>query len=461
MVLGQANHDRCGEESEEVLPPGSRFQKIFFDGASRLTRSFPSVGSHLLDLTVRPLVGNHVLALLFQNHNERVIRQIKSFRRFLVVPDIHIGDSVMTQAALTGLRDFFPDAEVDYVVNKAAYPLISGNPEASRVLPLFNSGTFPSRAELGAIRRLTADSGYDLCLNFCPYLRDRDVVSNGNAIINFMSSAPDIILNETHPGRINHFLYQHYRFTRNLFLLVARPARRKPFKGVRLTFSDAAVEAAREFVSAAKLPPGQPTIFINPDTGSPYTRMPFEKQAELLARLAGLEVVILLGEGHTDAGIGARLRQRVPLPLQSKIKIIPAELSLEAYSALIDFSDIFISGDTGPMHLAAVRRYSRTGRYPFRNRTAVLCTFGATPARMSGYDSFQPGYLPANQDAPSWSFVFESSCRNITCLNKMYKTCRVIRCFEEADVEGLFRRIASYLELLSEQAPAQRGPAAA
>jgi len=453
------NQGQRGGECREILPPGGWFQKIFFDGTSRLTRSFPGAGARVLDFTVRPLVGNHVLSVLFQTYNQRMMKRIKSFRRFLVVPDIHIGDSVMTQAALTGVRDFFPEAEVDYVVNKAAYPLIDGNPEASHVFPLFNSGTFPSASDLRAIHDLTVDGEYDLCLNFCPYLRDKNIASNGNAVLNFMSRAPNIILNEMYPAQINHFIYQHYKFTRDLLALVARPVRREPFKGVRLTFSDEAVEEAARLADEANLAPERPTIFLNPDAGSPFTRMPFEPMAALLTRLAELDVAILLGEGHTEAGIGARLKDRVSPRFRSRIKIIPADLSLEAYSALIDFSDVFISGDTGPMHLAAVRRHSRTGRYKFRNRTAVLCVFGATPARMSGYDSFQTGYLPANQDAPSWTFTSESPCRNITCLNKMYKTCRAVRCFEEAGVESIVRRIASHLDFLSRQSPAQRGPA--
>ncbi|HEX9901759.1 MAG TPA: glycosyltransferase family 9 protein, partial [Acidobacteriota bacterium] len=116
------------------------------------------------------------------------------------------------------------------------------------------------------------------------------------------------------------------------------------------------------------------------------------------------------------------------------------------YAALIDCCDVFISGDTGPLHIAAARKISRTGRYPLRNRTAVLSFFGATPARLSGYDSGQPGFLAANQDAPSWTFVSRSPCRNITCLDKLYKTCAVVRCFEGLDLEGMVERAASYLQ---------------
>jgi hypothetical protein len=101
------------------------------------------------------------------------------------------------------------------------------------------------------------------------------------------------------------------------------------------------------------------------------------------------------------------------------------------------------------MHLAAARKLSRSGRHDFRNRTAVLSIFGATPARMSGYDSVQPGYLPANQDAPSWSYTAGSPCRNISCLNKIFKTCRFVHCFDDVDAEALACLIEDHLKTLA------------
>lgn len=434
---------------KEIPSYNSRLQKTIFDGTSRLTDHFPRAGARFLDLTFRPLAASPLLFTFFTHHNQRVVRSLKAFRRFLVISDIHIGDAVMAQASITAVRDLFPDAHVDYVINKAVRPLIEGNPEVTRVLPFFTGGFFPSAGNLAELSDLVKGEPYDLCLNFSPFIKDKDIVADGHGILNIMTYAPVIIGNEKDSARINHIIYHDYRFTRDLLSIVAQPVRKEAFRGVRLTLSDSAIEQARRFASDAGLSSGAPTVLYNPDAASRYSRMPFEKQADLLARLARLEALILLGAGHTEAGIGERLKASLPVLFRSKVKIIPSDIPLEVFSALIDFSDVFISGDTGPLHLAAARRYPRSGRFVFRNRTAVLSLFGATPARMSGYDSFQPGYLPANQDAPSWSYTAGSPCRNITCLNKMYKTCRTVRCFEEVDMQGLARLVTSYLEGLT------------
>lgn len=444
-----------------ISVPNNKFQKTVFDGTSRLTNVFPRVGSRLLDMTFRPLVTNPFVSAFASYHNRRIVRRIRSFGRILVIPDIHIGDAVMAQSALTAVRDFFPDAHVDYIVNRAAFSLIEGNPEATRVLPFFNRESFASAATLKDLRNLVKQEKYDLCLNFCPYIKDREIMPDGRKILNILTRAPVIVRNERNPSEINHFSYHDYQFIRNLLSFVAQPVRDEPFRGVRLTFADSAIEQAQRFASETGLSPDLPVVFFNPDGASPYTRMPFEKQSQLLVRLAQMRVLILMGLGHSEAGVGERLKASLPSFLRSKVNIVPASLPLEVYSALIDFCDVFISGDTGPLHLAAARRYSRSGQFVFRNKTAVLSFFGATPARMSGYDSSQPGYLPANQDAPSWSYTAGSPCRNITCLNKMFKTCRTIRCFEEVDIEGLAGCIESHLGSLAHRTPLRRGPAAA
>jgi hypothetical protein len=160
---------------------------------------------------------------------------------------------------------------------------------------------------------------------------------------------------------------------------------------------------------------------------------------------ASPDTMFLVGAGHTEAGIGERLITALPESLRGRVRIVPASMPLATYAAVIDFADVFISGDTGPLHLAAARRHARSGANVFRNRTAVLSVFGATPPRMSGYDSTQPGYLAASQDAPSWCYQAGSPCRNVTCVNKLFKTCQNVRCFAEVDRDRLADLVVHYL----------------
>lgn len=397
------------------------------------------------------------MSAMFDRYNRKVMKRVKEFRRFLVVPDIHIGDAALAQSTLTAIHDFFPDAEIDYAINKMVAPIIEGNPDAARILPLFSNDRFPSSTEIGTLQEIIRKGRYDLCLMLCPFMRHKHLVDSRQPSVSLLSHSATILRNENDPNLINHFSYQEYLFVRGVLSMVAKPVREDSFRGVRTTYSDDAIENASAFYRDAGLSPRIPIIMYNPDSACKYNMMPFVNQAALLQQIAGDtidETRILLGEGNTEAGIGARLLDSVPSELRSKIRIIPKSMRLEVYSALIDFADVFVSGDTGPLHLAASRRYSRTGNHQFRNRTAVLSFFGATMPRMSGYDSFQSGFLPSNQDAPSWCYQAGSRCRNITCLNKMFKTCKNVLCFEHVDVNGLATLVASYVNGLFQQTPA-------
>ena len=383
------------------------------------------------------------------------MKRTKAFRRFLVIPDTHIGDAVMTQSALIALRDFFPDAEIDYVINRAVAPVIEGNPDATRIIPVFSDGRTPSSTDVEALREIIRRDHYDLCMNFCPFMGKKELAEPGLPAVSFMGHAPTIIRNENDTTEINHFSYQFYQFARSVLSTASQPVRKASFRGVRTTYTDEVIERAQRLALELGLSPRSPVIMFNPDSSSRFNLIPFQSQSVLLGLLAEnttTDCTILLGAGHAEAGIGERLADSIPSQLRPKVRIIPRSVSLEVFSALVDFADVFVTGDTGPLHLAAARRYSRSGNCQFRNRTAVLSIFGATIPRMSGYDSSQAGYLPANQDAPSWCYLSESRCRNITCLNKMFKTCRTVNCFQHVDVAGLAALVVSYLAGLVRQA---------
>ena len=434
-------------------------QKLVFAGTSRLTEIFPAFGARLLDASLRPLFGSRVLAAVYARGNRAIMQRVKAFRRFLVIPDIHIGDAVLTQPALTAVRDFFPDAEVDYVVNATAAPLIEGHPDATRILPVFTGGTFPSAADVAALREIIRKGRYDLCLGFSSLLEPEEQADPAQPFVSVMSHAATIVRNESDPAQINHFSYQDYQFVRGVLSMVARPVREACYRGTRTTYADDAIEGAGRFAAEAGLLPGAPVVMFNPDGASPFTMLPFQGQVALVERIArdtAVETTILVGAGHTAAGIGQRVVEALPPTLRAKVRIVPPSLPLASYAALIDLADVFVTGDTGPLHLAAARRYSQSGSHRFRNRTAVLSFFGATMPRMSGYASSQPGFLPTNQDAPSWCVLAGSRCHNITCLNKLYKTCRVVRCFEHLDVTALASVVVSHLAGLAGTAPATR-----
>jgi ADP-heptose:LPS heptosyltransferase len=422
-----------------------RLYKALFQTMSVLTDRFPRAGARFLNAVTTRLLGNQFVAKACLRKNVNRLKRVKEFRRILVIGDMNIGDAINLQAAISGLRDFFPEAEIDYIMNRFAANLVDGNDEISNLWPVFTGHPLPNNDDIGYIERVLWQRRYDIIFNFCPFLNQHGLFFRDDNIINFLSFAPIFIGNERTLTRLNHVVYQTHQIIHKLFLDFMTPERKEVFKGVKVTLSDSAIKQAQTFLASKGLLKGGPLILYNPDAASRFSRIPFELQGSIIRQLAQLPSGILLGAGHTAKKIEIDLLNFLPPSQRSNIVIIPPSMPLDCYTALIDFYDLFITGDTGPLHIAAAHKSARSKNYTFRNKTAIFSIFGASSGRIYGYASDLPGFFPANQQAPSYVYIAKSPCRNITCINKMAKTCKTVRCFDSLDTEKLLLDIESYL----------------
>jgi len=411
----------------------SPFRDGLVKAANGVTSLFPQGGAGVLDRIFYPLLGNRFLVDYFRKRNQRKVTRLPVPGRILVVSDIHIGDAVLLQTAVSALRDFFPDAKIDYMVKHSVACLLEGHPDISTLRPLFTGGQFPNDQDLQNVRKIAAE--YDLVFNFCPFINSGQF-PEPQKVFNVVTQAPAFARNEWKGRGINHISYQAHRFIYEIFHPLYPLRRARAFEGPALFLSQGAAEAAGRFEKESAGGEG-PMVFLNPETASPFTQIPVRHQAEILSRLAELPCRILMGEGHSDKGLAEKILWSLPIWKRGKVALVPSRLPLDVYAALQDRSDVFISGDTGPLHLAAALKKSRERTHAFRNRTSVISVFGATPPRLSGYDSFREDYLEAGQEAPSRVVQSESSCRNFSCMHKMGKACDSRGCFRALDVDSV------------------------
>ncbi len=424
-------------------------EKIIFSGTSQLTRYFPKWGARALDAIIQPLCTHFLLVQAFQRKNQSILKKLQKCERFLIIPDSLIGDTVQMQSSITAVRDFFPNAQIDYLTNQFAYPLVEKNTDATHMHPLFLGKSFPTEKDIQWIRELIQKERYDLCFNLSPFIMDKELGAPQQLVINFMTHTPVFIQNERHFSQINHYTYQCYEFIRGLLSEIGNPVRSEKMRGVSTYYSDSILNEAMTLIQSLRFCSTKPVILFNPDTASPYTMLPFDNAVQLVSELVQLDAVVWIGAGHTIAGLGNQLRKALSPALRERVFILPP-VSLSVFSVLIDFSDVLVTGDTAPMHIAASRKIALSSHYSMRNRTAIFSIFGATISRLSGYDSLQPGYLAAFQDAPSWCYPVSSPCRNLSCLNKMFKTCTKVRCFEDFKVKKVIHPIQDYIHNLKQ-----------
>jgi heptosyltransferase-2 len=422
--------------------------KRLFRLTSILTDYFPKSGAWILDFIIGNILGNKILFKLLTLQVERRIKKVKSFNRFLLVADLNIGDAINCASGAAAVRKIFPKAEIDYVIKESTLCLLEGNPDISNLYPVYVSAPYPSKNDLSKLAYIAQSKEYDIIINFSPLI-DAKVFGNRN-VVDYSLIAEELVRNEKDKLSINNISVQTYRFITNLFHDFIPAGFDYQFDGPVVYLSDNAIKKAENFFPENGISDETSVIMFNPDTSAKFTRIPFDVQLELLIKLTGFQCVILLGAGHTDKDIEQKLLQLLPAEAKEKIIIVNAGFKIDEYTALIDLSDIFITGDSGPLHLAAAKKFSRNGRLTLRNRTAVFSIFGSTPAKIYGMDSKKPGFFAANQDAASRVFIGKSPCRNITCINKLAKTCSQVRCFQELDTDEIISEAANCLSAASE-----------
>jgi len=145
-------------------------------------------------------------------------------------------------------------------------------------------------------------------------------------------------------------------------------------------------EASQVSTESSKL------LVVASDTASVVTRPPLDllatAVAEALRSCPNLVVCIL--QSYTDATASEKLFQALTCDFHGRVFMMPNEprARLLDVTAFIDQSDVFVTGDTGLMHLAVANKRLSDGhiaRFFPRNSVKIITLFGGTNPSFYGY----------------------------------------------------------------------------
>lgn len=371
----------------------------------------------------------------FIKHLERKrIRSIQNLKRILIIPDINIGDAVLTQSFISPLKKAFPHLDLSYVYQHRAGPLVQANPHINHHFPLFKALGFPSEEDRRNLIKLIVQHDFDLIFNFSPYFSKNMFKHSSSKVIYPLRFIGNVIQAYASESQKAQIVFQMNRFANELLEEISPEIKFTPnpnFSGPFLYATEQLFQKTQRTLESLNIKPHTCKVFFNPDTSSSYTFIPFPFQLALLKGLLSQDnITLIMNRGFVFKDIEKKLIQALPSPLREKVMVIPGNTPIDVYAGLTDHWDVFISGDTAPLHLAAAKKIIVDSGQKFRNSTAVIGIFGATSGKIYGYDSFSSGYLPSSQDAPARAFEGSPSCKNLTCIDKIFKNCPEIRCFK-------------------------------
>lgn len=275
----------------------------------------------------------------------------------LIIDFGQLGDVVLSLPALKAARKRFPHSKLTVAVGKAGADIVALAGVADEIMPvdrvaLRDGSKLVSLVRLFKLVKQVRNSKYDFVI-------DLHSLSETN-LLGFLSGAPkrlysrrpprswDFLANfEPRPPVEEDHRKRHLidRYLDVLIPLGVAAAEREPQIKSR-TADDLAVA---KLLRKEKAEAGTPLVGLFPGAGHPTRRWPIEKFAELadyLVRNDGVRVVLFLGP--EEAELARTVRNSFPPGT-----IVFDRLNLPQLAAALARLAVFVSNDTGPMHIAA------------------------------------------------------------------------------------------------------------
>jgi lipopolysaccharide heptosyltransferase II len=293
--------------------------------------------------------------------------------RILLIRLRLIGDVVFTTPLPRALKRAFPDARLTYLVERAAAPVVQGNPHLDEVIVIDRTrGWRRIRDDIGLARRLRA-ARFDAVLDL-----------HGGPRSSWLARATGA------PQRIGYDIQgRSWMYTRT----VHRPRELRPRHSVVNQWdllsaiegwTGAVPDPVRDAVEmpvdrsadariasrlrALGVERRHALVVVHVSAGNPFRRWPEAAFVQLVTRLAGHgeDRRIVLSSGPSDSAAAARIAEaaRAALGERSAKRVLDfGEFDLSELRALVGRSALFVGGDTGPLHIAATTTTPVVGIY--------------------------------------------------------------------------------------------------
>jgi ADP-heptose:LPS heptosyltransferase len=297
-------------------------------------------------------------------------------RNILAVSSTAIGDALLSTPAVRATHCILPNASIDYMVREKFIVLFENNPDIRAIVPYFGG-----YKRLFSLFKRIKSGNYDLCLVFhdsdpCPVQAAYIARIPFIARIGRKDKTVAPFLNVRVPYKDEaHVIEQKFDVLRTLFKVKLDSPQ---YKQMVLPI---AVEEAETFwddllnglgCNYAK----NKRIGFQISASRPFKAWPQRHFSELGKRLLAdsEDVNIILFGGPGDEKIGKEIAKSITTDPSQKLRIInlAGRLPLKKLPAALRGLDLFITNDTGPLHIAVALK------------TPTISLFVPTPVRHTG-----------------------------------------------------------------------------
>lgn len=320
-----------------------------------------------------------------------------------------IGDSVLALPAIECLRQNLPEAQLWVAAKDWVKDLFQPLDFIKGTLPLSDADDFKGlKISAGAIRSYDFDAGLLLTNSF------------GSALLFYLAKIPErwgysrdgrrlLLTKKVSAKKIKKSCHQADYYMGLISGLGFQTAPPKLF----FPLTEEEKKEAREQILSFGADLKHPLVILNPGASyGPAKRWPAERVSELGRRLQDRHQATVLITGSREEkdlaeSIAARMAQK-PINLCG-------QTSLRTLAGLISQSALFVTNDSGPMHLANALK------------VPVVAVFGPTDPAVTG--PYQEPAVVIKKDVPCWpcsyrECPFDHRCMRGISSEEVYESCR-------------------------------------
>ncbi len=292
---------------------------------------------------------------------------VRPLRKIAVAKFFGMGSIVVASPAFAALRDAYPDAEIHVIT-------FASNAEILKILGLADHAWFVDNSSPAAFARSTLEVAYalrkeniDLLVDFEFFAKFPLVLAG---VVGIEKCAGFCLTPEPWrktlldvPGTYNHYFHTKDIFLSLVYLLATRDLYYLDFEKFRQRYSyprvDVDVASAERVRSllAARGAGNRRVVVLNantsPDLAPEVRKWPEERYVELASKILRdfPDTFVTLIGAKSEREYVERLVAKVKSP---HVVSLAGELSLRELLALFAQSDLVVSNDSGPMHLACL-----------------------------------------------------------------------------------------------------------
>ncbi|ADL13654.1 lipopolysaccharide heptosyltransferase II [Acetohalobium arabaticum] len=270
--------------------------------------------------------------------------EVREPERIVVIDLLYMGDLLFATPFFRNLRQKYPEAKIDLIVNANFYDIIEDNPHFDEVYAYDKDWSITKSIQFA---RQLRSNDYDLGLNIHGNWRTAILlrIINPDYNVGYGTKGRGIWLDRSLVSSENkHMVEVYLDFLRELGFSGLDD------KGLELEIDPQAEESMEEFLASQGITEAERLVGLNTGGSWPTKQWMQEGFAQLADRLRwdyDSRVIFFGGPGDVERV------EEIAAQMETEPVIAAGKTGLKELAALASFCDLFISGDTGPVHVAA------------------------------------------------------------------------------------------------------------